>query len=86
MNALLFSMFGIGGLTIRKLQFDLHLIKCLKPQIIILEIGTNDLSHTAPKIVVKNLVKFLRLLLDEYSTHVVGGLSCDTSSWFLPKC
>ncbi len=66
------SMFGIGGRTIRKLQFDLHVIKRLKPQIIILEIGTNDLSHTAPKIVVKNLVKFVRLLLDEYSTHVVG--------------
>ena len=68
------SMFGIGGRTIKKLQrFDLPVINRLKPHIIILEIGTNDLSNTTPKVVVKNLVKLVRRLLDDFSTHVVGG-------------
>lgn len=66
------SMFSIGGRTIKKLQrFDLP-VNRLKPQIIILEIGTNDLSNTTPKIVVKNFVKLVRRLLDDFSTHVVG--------------
>jgi hypothetical protein len=62
-------MFGIGGRTIKKLQrFDQPVINRLKPHIIILEIGTN----TTPKIVVKNLVKLVRRLLYNFSTHVVG--------------
>ena len=36
---------GIGGRTVRKLRtFDLERVRRLKPSIIILEIGTNDLS------------------------------------------
>ena len=42
-------MHGVGGRTVPKLcQFDLHVVKRLSPDIIILEIGTNDLTRNGP--------------------------------------
>ena len=39
------TFLGVGGRTVHKLsKFDLHLVRCLQPQIVILEIGSNDLS------------------------------------------
>ena len=39
------TFLGVGGHTVHKLsKFDLHLVRCLQPQIVILEIGSNDLS------------------------------------------
>ena len=39
------TFLGVGGRTIDKLsKFDLHLVRRLQPQIVILEIGSNDLS------------------------------------------
>ena len=36
---------GVGSSTVHKLsKFDLYLVRCLQPQIVILEIGSNDLS------------------------------------------
>ena len=37
---------GIGGQTIAKvLQYDLHIVESFKSQIVVLKLGTNDLSH-----------------------------------------
>ena len=39
------TFLGVGGRTVDKLsKFDLHLVRRLQPQIVILEIGSNDLS------------------------------------------
>ena len=46
----------IGGRTIAKvLQYDLHIVESFKPQIVVLELGTNDLSHLAPTTVGSSL-------------------------------
>lgn len=45
-------LFGVGGRTVSKLQsLDLHVVRRLLPDVIILKIGTNDLSLMRPKIV-----------------------------------
>ena len=45
-------MEGVGGRTVPKLRkFDLHVVKRMTPDIIILEIGTNDLTRNGPEIV-----------------------------------
>ena len=39
------TFLGVGGRTVDKLsKFDLHFVRRLQPQIVILEIGSNDLS------------------------------------------
>ena len=50
----LITFLRVGGRTVHKLsKFDLHLVRCLQPQIVILEIGSNDLSppDARPKVV-----------------------------------
>ena len=54
---------GVGGRTVQTLQEnDLHVIRDLAPDIVILEIGTNDLTHTPPEIVGSLIEDFVRLL------------------------
>jgi hypothetical protein len=44
-------MHGIGGRTVRKVRnHDLGVVACLSPDIVILEIRTNDLSLLPPKV------------------------------------
>lgn len=41
---------GVGGCTVQMLkENDLHVVRDLAPDIVILEIGTNDLSHALPQ-------------------------------------
>ena len=55
-------MHGVGGRTVPKLRkFDLHVVKRLSPDIIILEIGTNDLTRNGPEIVGSEIDDFVRL-------------------------
>ena len=43
---------GVGGRTVDKLKsFDLHVVQDLSPDIVILEIGTNDLPSSKPEVV-----------------------------------
>ena len=45
----LVHLHGIGGRTVAKLRsFDLHVITSISPDVVILEIGTNDLSLESP--------------------------------------
>ena len=59
------TFLGVGGRTVHKLsKFDLHFVRCLQPQIVILEIGSNDLSppDARPKVVgskIETLVQHL---------------------------
>ena len=46
------SLYGTGGRTVEKLlKYDLIFVLNFRPDIILLEIGTNDLSHSAPEVV-----------------------------------
>ena len=47
---------GVGGRTVVKLRsFDLHVVEQIAPEVIILEIGTNDLVNTGPEVVGSNI-------------------------------
>ena len=63
---------GIGGRTIVKvLQYDLHIVESFKPQIVVLELGTNDLSHLAPTTVGSSLEDLTRVLYSRYAVQRV---------------
>ena len=42
------------------------------PDIVILEIGTNDLTHTPPEIVGSNIDDLVRLLVRDFAVRAVG--------------
>ena len=66
-------MHGVGGRTVPKLRkFDLHVAKRLSLDIIILEIGTNDLTRNGPELVGSEIDDFVRFILDNLPVHVVG--------------
>ena len=63
---------GVGGRTVQTLEEnDLHVVRDLAPDII-LEIGTNDLSHALPQTVGSQIEEFVRLLRRDYSVRVIG--------------
>ena len=53
-------------------MFDLHVVKQLSPDIIILEIGTNDLTRVGPEVVGSEIDDFVRFLVDNLAVRVVG--------------
>ena len=64
---------GVGGRTVPKLkELDLHVVRRIQPRIIILEIGTNDLSHTAPEKVGSDIEELCVFLRSFQSVAVVG--------------
>ena len=66
-------MHGVGGRTVPKLRmFDLHVVKQLSPDIIIVEIGTNDLTRVGPEVVGSEIDDFVRFLVDNLAVRVVG--------------
>ena len=67
-------MHGVGGRTVPKLRmFDLHVVKQLSQDIIILEIGTNDLTRVGPEVVGSEIDDFVRFLVDNLAVRVVGN-------------
>lgn len=64
---------GIGGRTIAKvLAFDLHVVESFQPHIVILELGTNDLTHLDPTTVGSSLEDLTQALHSCYGVqHVV---------------
>jgi len=64
---------GVGGLTVRRLvRSKLGVVSSLSPHVVILEIGTNDLSTLAPEVVGSEIEELVRLLLETYSIRAVG--------------
>lgn len=51
------------------MEKDLHVVRDLTPDIIILEIGTNDLSHAPPDVVGSAIDDLVCLLLNDYSVR-----------------
>ena len=66
-------MHGVGGLTVKKLHLhDLGVVSALKPDVIVLEIRTNDLFANRPEVVGSEIDDLVQLLLQSYSVRVIG--------------
>ena len=77
----LVHLHGIGGRRVAKLRsFDLHVVTSISPDVVILEIGTNDLSLEPPEVVGSAIEDLVRLLLDSFSVRVVGVC------YVIPRC
>ena len=63
---------SVGGRTVAKLRsFDLRVVQQIAPDILILEIGTNDLVDTSPEVVGSEIESLVCLLLEYYKVRVV---------------
>ena len=63
---------GIGGRTVTKtVQRDLHVIKSFKPDIVIIQLGSNDLTSETALRVGSSIDDFVRLLHDLYHVKVI---------------
>ena len=61
------TLFGVGGRTIHKLRLhDLHVVRRLAPDVVILEIGTNDLSVLGPEVVGSSIEELVSSLLNDF--------------------
>ena len=61
---------GIGGRTIAKaLAFDLHVVEYFKPHVVILKLGTNDLTHLDPTTVGSSVEDLTRVLHFRYGVQ-----------------
>jgi hypothetical protein len=67
------KLHGIGGRTVDKLiAFDLDKVRSFRPVVVILEIGTNDLSHSKPEVVGSKIDDLVHLLLQLPYVQIVG--------------
>ena len=67
------QLHGVGGRTVNKLvHFDLSVVANLNPDIVILEIGTNDLSFFSPELVGSSIDDLVCLLIEKLRVKVVG--------------
>ena len=66
-------LYGVGGRTINKVHaFDLGIINSLTPEIVILEVGTNDLTNSPLEVIGLALDDLVQWLLSSSLVHVVG--------------
>ena len=71
------SWHGIGGRTIAKtVKFDMHILHSFRPDIVIVQLGTNDLTSCPPLRVGSALEDFVHLLHDSYGVR--GVCVCQT--------
>ena len=65
-------MYGVGGRTVQKVtEFDLPTVTAFAPDVVLLELGTNDLASLAPEVVGSNIDDLVQLLLSKYSVRLV---------------
>ena len=65
-------LFGVGRRTVKKLkQLDVANVSRFAPDVVILEIGTNDLCDAPPETVGSQIDKLVKLLLNHFSVRVV---------------
>ena len=66
-------LFGTGGRTVAKINhFDLKTVARFSPDVVILEVGTNDLSDKPPETVGSEIDDLAVKLINEFSVRVVG--------------
>ena len=64
---------GVGSRTLKKFRlFVLGVVSALKPDVIILEIGANDLVADHPEVVGSEIDDLVQLLLQSSSVRVIG--------------
>lgn len=64
---------GVGGRCAASLRsHDLGIIGSNAPEIVILEIGTNDLSHLQPEVVGSAIDDLVNLLFSKFHVRVIG--------------
>ena len=67
------TLLGTGGRTVEKVvKYDLQSVHKYKPDIVILELGTNDLSTHAPEVVGSKIDDLVHALRHTYNVRVVG--------------
>ena len=67
------SLYDTGGRPVDKIHaYDLSLVLKYKPDIVILELGTNDLSTLRPEVVGSKIDDLAQVLRDQYKVRVVG--------------
>ena len=67
------KLHGIGGRTVDKLiHYDFGYVQKFQPNIVILEVGTNDLPFMKPETVGSKIEDLVRLLLGVTSIKVIG--------------
>ena len=67
------SLFGVCGRTVDKvIQFDLDVVRNSKPDIVILELGTNDLTSLPPESVGSELEELVQSLHCEFDVRVIA--------------
>lgn len=68
----LVTVHGVGGRTVQKLKrYDLNIVRNVKPKVVILEIGTNDLTMNSPESVATEIVTFCHMLHDHHNVKHV---------------
>ena len=73
-------LFGTGGSTVAKINyFDLKTVTCFSPDVVIMEVGTNDLSDKPPETVGSEIDDLAVKLINEYCVRVVG--MCNVIQW-----
>ena len=64
--------YGVDGLTVSKtLQLNLNVVASFRPEIVIMQLGSNDLADSDPLHVGSAIDDFVRLLHDTYGVTVV---------------
>ena len=80
------SLFGVGGRTVAKVEkFNLDHVRISKPDNVILELGTNDLSCLPPESVSSALEELVHNLKHNCGVRVVGVCQVIKRSSSLPK-
>ena len=67
------QLFGVGGRTVNKIKpFDLVNVSHFAPDVVISEIGTNDLCNKPPEMVGSQIDELVELSLNHFPVGVVG--------------
>ena len=67
-----FKWRGVGGRTVAKtLQYDLPVVASSTPDIVILQLGTNDLSRLDPLVVASSIEELVTILHDTYNVELI---------------
>ena len=76
---------GVGGCTVAKLRsFNLHVVEQIAPDVLILEIGTNDFVDTSLEVVGSEIESLVCLLVEDYKVRVVCVCHVIQKDFYLP--
>ena len=59
-NDAIVQLHGVGGLTVARLRRDLRVVSSLSPEVVILEMGTNDLAGLRPEVTGSEIEELVR--------------------------